>query len=132
VHASKSNLIQTQNKHKTNTLTQLTFLFSCIFCIGNPLSQKWQVDMATKSYPRVIFNFWNVGGKIMNDAISALEEIRAEYMRKIEAIDLAISVLKQHDVAEEDGFNKVIKNEPFDFSQIKDMNRNGGGIRVDR
>ena len=69
----------------------------------------------------------------MNDAISALEEIRSEYMRKIEAIDLAISVLQQNDVAkEEECFNKVIKNEPFDFSQIEDMNINGGGIRLDR
>ena len=68
------------------------------------------------------------------DAIENLEQIRMELKQKLDAVDTALQIMRQMDdenrpksVSE----NKIIKNPPMDFSQIKDMNTGGGGIRCD-
>lgn len=81
----------------------------------------------------------------MNEAIRQLELMRRELQQRISAIDTALNILRQVDAdlgetdqsllfeeeQPQETFNKVIKNPPMDFSQIKDMNRGGGGIRSD-
>lgn len=80
----------------------------------------------------------------MNEAIKQLELMRRELQQRISAIDTALNILRQvdADLGETDQsllfeeeqpqeFNKVVKNPPMDFSQIKDMNCGGGGIRSD-
>lgn len=68
------------------------------------------------------------------DAIENLEQIRMELKQKLDAVDTALMIMRQMDdenrpksISE----NIVIKNPPMDFSQIKDMNTGGGGIRCD-
>ena len=68
------------------------------------------------------------------DAIENLEQIRMELKQKLDAVDTALQIMRQMDdenrpksISE----NIVIKNPPMDFSQIKDMNTGGGGIRCD-
>lgn len=79
-----------------------------------------------------------------SDAIKQLQMMKKELQQRISAIDTALSVLCQVDAdingadqsllfeeEQSEQFNQVIKNPPFDFSQVKDMNQGGGGIRSD-
>lgn len=70
----------------------------------------------------------------ISDAIQNLEQIRMELKQKLDAVDTALQIMRQMDDENRPksiSDNIVIKNPPMDFSQIKDMNTGGGGIRCD-
>lgn len=72
---------------------------------------------------------------MMADTIVILKSILEEYERKVAALRAALyaveSSAENDETEEEEPHNVVIKNPPFDFSKIKDMNTKGGGIRAD-
>lgn len=68
---------------------------------------------------------------MMEETVAILNSILEEYERKADAIRAAIRAVESSSETETKPFNIVRKNEPFDFSKIKDFNPHGGGIRAD-
>lgn len=71
----------------------------------------------------------------MAETIFVLKSILDEYEQKVAALRAAICAVEgsaeDDEMEEEEPHNVVIKNPPFDYSKIKDMNTKGGGIRAD-
>lgn len=72
---------------------------------------------------------------MMAETIVILKSILEEYERKVAALRAALcaveSSAENDEMEEEAPHNVVIKNPPFDYSTVKDMNTKGGGIRAD-